>query len=149
MDKGLALQLYVQDNFKALDFSQQVFKATTKLGEKYLRYTRPVKTEKDKFDEFMAIWKLMNLKTIKAYLETLKERGSGLKEFDTISALISEILRRLKTENKQNVLIMTIWSYRSEHYSAFFNVLSAHRDYHTSKNKFGFDKLFWYVILKI
>ncbi|MDF2476486.1 MAG: hypothetical protein K0S24_1969 [Sphingobacterium sp.] len=141
LDKGLALQLYVQDNFKALDFTQQVFKATTKLGKSISDILGLLKLEKDKFDEFYGDLKTNEFETIKAYLESF-EGGRGLKEFDTISALISEILRRLKTETKQNVLIIDdLDRIDPEHIFRIFNVLSAHRDYHTSKNKFGFDKV--------
>ncbi|WP_293938144.1 P-loop NTPase fold protein [Sphingobacterium sp. UBA5996] len=141
LDKGLALQLYMQDNFKALDFTQQVFKATTKLGKSISDILGLLKIEKDKFDEFYSGLKANEFETIRAYLESF-EGGRGLKEYDTISALISEILRRLKLRNKQNVLIIDdLDRIDPEHIFRIFNVLSAHRDYHTSKNKFGFDKV--------
>lgn len=141
LDKGLALQLYIQNNFRALDFTQQVFKATTKLGKTISDILGLLKLEKDKFDEFYRGLKTNEFETIKAYLESF-EAGRGLKEFDTISALISEILRRLKSETKQNVLIIDdLDRIDPEHIFRIFNVLSAHRDYHTSKNKFGFDKV--------
>jgi len=141
LDKGLALQLYIQDNFKALDFTQQVFKATSKLGKSISDILGLLKLEKDKFNEFYSSLKTNEFETIKAYLESF-EAGRGLKEFDTISALISEILRRLKSETKENVLIIDdLDRIDPEHIFRIFNVLSAHRDYHTSKNKFGFDKV--------
>jgi len=141
LDKGLALQLYMQDNFKALDFTQQVFKATTKLGKSISDILDLLKLEKSKFDEFYGNLKANEFTTIKTYLESF-ENGKGLKEFDAISALISEILRRLKSETKQNVLIIDdLDRIDPEHIFRIFNVLSAHRDYHTSKNKFGFDKV--------
>ncbi|MNG94845.1 KAP family P-loop domain protein [compost metagenome] len=141
LDKGLALQLYIQNNFKALDFVQQIFKATTKLGKSISDVLGLLKLEKDKFDEFYHDLQTNEFKTVQTYLESF-ENGKGLKEFDTISALISEILRRLKTETKQNVLIIDdLDRIDPEHIFRIFNVLSAHRDYHTSKNKFGFDKV--------
>ncbi|WP_053003530.1 P-loop NTPase fold protein [Sphingobacterium sp. Ag1] len=141
LDKGLALQLYMQDNFKALDFTQQVFKATTKLGKSISDILDLLKLEKSKFDEFYGNLKANEFTTIKTYLESF-ENGKGLKEFDAISALISEILGRLKSETKQNVLIIDdLDRIDPEHIFRIFNVLSAHRDYHTSKNKFGFDKV--------
>lgn len=141
LDKGLALQLYIHDNFKALDFTQQLFKATTKLGKSISDILGLLKLEKDKFNEFYSGLKTNEFETIKTYLESF-EAGRGLKEFDTISVLISEILRRLKSETKQNVLIIDdLDRIDPEHIFRIFNVLSAHRDYHTSKNKFGFDKV--------
>ncbi|WP_333862804.1 P-loop NTPase fold protein [Sphingobacterium sp.] len=141
LDKGLALQLYMQNNFKALDFVQQIFKATTKLGKSISDVLGLLKLEKDKFDEFYHDLQTNEFKTVERYLESF-ENGKGLKEFDAISALISEILRRLKSETKQNVLIIDdLDRIDPEHIFRIFNVLSAHRDYHTSKNKFGFDKV--------
>ncbi|MEN5086127.1 P-loop NTPase fold protein [Sphingobacterium faecium] len=141
LDKGLALQLYMQNKFKAIDFAQHVFKATTKLGKSISDILDLLKLEKEKFDEFYEDLQTNEFKTIKTYLESFED-GRGLKEFDTISALISEVLRRLKTETKQNVLIIDdLDRIDPEHIFRIFNVLSAHRDYHTSKNKFGFDKV--------
>ena len=141
LDKGLAIQLYIQSNFKILDFAQQVFKATSKLGKSISDILDLLKLEKGKFDEFYNTLKDNEYDTIKAYLESF-EHGQGVKEFDAISALISEVLVRLKSDTKQNVLVIDdLDRIDPEHIFRIFNVLSAHRDYHTSQNKFGFDKV--------
>lgn len=141
LDKGLAIQLYVQNNFRAFDFVQQIFKATSKLGKSISDILDFLKLEKGKFNEFYDELKNNEYDTIKTYLEAF-ERGKGIKEFDIVSVLISEILQGLKEPNKANILVIDdLDRIDPEHIFRIFNVLSAHRDYHTSKNKFGFDKV--------
>src|SRR5690606_11083880 len=100
-----------------------------------------LKLEKERFDEFYEGLKNNEYDTIKAYLESF-ENGKGAKEFDAISALISEILTRIKADTKQNILIIDdLDRIDPEHIFRIFNLLSAHRDYQTSKHKFGFDNV--------
>lgn len=146
LSKGLAIQLYIQNNFNGLDFLQQIFKATSKLGKSISDVVDLFKLEKEKYDSFYEALKANEYDTIKTYLESF-ESGKGAKEFDAISVLISEVLERLKGERsdnhrKENILIIDdLDRIDPEHIFRIFNVLSAHRDYHTSKNKFGFDKV--------
>lgn len=140
IDKGLAIQLYIQNNFKAFDFIQQVFKSTSKLGKNISDVIDILKLEKSKYERFVEELKSNEYDTIKNYFESFKSK-KGLLEFDTISVLIKEILAKIKGE-KENVLIIDdLDRIDPEHIFRIFNVLSAHRDQVTQKNKFGFDKV--------
>lgn len=140
IDRGLAIQLYIQNNFKAFDFIQQIFKSTSKLGKNISDVIDILKLEKSKYETFVEELKSNEFDTIKNYLESFDSKRGSL-EFDTISVLIKEILNKVK-DKKENVLIIDdLDRIDPEHIFRIFNVLSAHRDHITQKNKFGFDKV--------
>lgn len=140
IDKGLAIQLYIQNNFKAFDFIQQIFKSTTKLGKSISDVLDILKLEKGKYEVFVEELKSNEYDTIRKYLESFDSKKGSL-EFDAISALLKEILTRIKGQKDNILIIDDLDRIDPEHIFRIFNVLSAHRDHVTQKNKFGFDKV--------
>lgn len=139
--KSLAIQGYLQNEFKVVDFFLQMLKTSGKIGKSITQFIDLLKQEKGKFEEFSKNLEANEYDVIKGYLESF-ESGEGAKEFDAISALIRDVLVKMKGDDKQNILIIDdLDRIDPEHIFRIFNVLSAHRDYQTQNNKFGFDKV--------
>lgn len=76
------------------------------------------------------------------YLLEAQNRAGSIYEFDIYTQLISGVLKRIKEENAENVLIIDdLDRIDPAHIFRLLNVFSAHLDRDFSKNKFGFDKI--------
>lgn len=139
--KSLAIQMYLQNEFKAVDFFLHMLKTSGKIGKSVGEFIDLLKQEKGRFEEFSKKLEANEYDVIKEYLESF-EKEAGAKEFDAVSALIRDVLVKMKGEEKHNILIIDdLDRIDPEHIFRIFNVLSAHRGYQTQKNKFGFDKV--------
>lgn len=76
------------------------------------------------------------------YLLEAQNRAGSIYEFDIYTQLISGVLKRIKEENAENILIIDdLDRIDPAHIFRLLNVFSAHLDHDFNKNKFGFDKI--------
>ncbi|WP_421945044.1 P-loop NTPase fold protein [Pedobacter sp.] len=156
--RSLALQLYINNEFKPLDLFQKLASIIYKTGKEISEVISIAKESKGDFEEYFKKIREGKIEVIEEYTLAFEMVKGSVYEYDSISKMIAGILTGLKepgfledvqTEEraskdkpKENVLIIDdLDRIDPEHVFRIFNIFSAHQDWKTYKNKFGFDKV--------
>lgn len=140
----LVAQSFLLHDLKFYPFLKALFKATVPEGDKAIEV---VDAAKDIYQRFKDYQKLINAdekKVIDDYLKWSLKRKGSIYEKDDVTALITELILRLKDAKADKPIILIIDDLDRldpEHVFRLFNIFSAHYDYRTDTNKFSLDKV--------
>lgn len=144
--KFLKAQMFVLNGMKFKPLLYSILELSGKIGTPVINFIKELNNVYDDFKDYDKKTKIDENQLIKDYLQSIENIPGNIKEFDSNSQLISELLERVKSKEvekplKKVLIIDDLDRLDPEHIFRLFNVFSAHHDEVTNTNKFGFDKV--------
>jgi hypothetical protein len=139
----LIAQSYLLHDLKIYSFMKALLKLTTPISDAAFEVGEAAKIIYDNFIEYKNKMQHNERGVINDYTEWCNQRKGSIYERDEITALLSDLIARVKKKhNKPVVLVIDdLDRLDPEHVFRLFNVFSAHYDATTDVNKFGVDKV--------
>ncbi len=144
--KFLKAQMFVLNRMKFKPLLYSILELSGKIGTPVINFIKELNNAYDDFKDYDKETKIDEKQLIVDYLQSIENSPGNIKEFDSNSQLISELLKRVKSKEvekplKKVLIIDDLDRLDPEHIFRLFNVFSAHHDEVTNTNKFGFDKV--------
>ncbi len=140
----LLAQSYILNDLKVYPFLKALFKATIPKGEKIIEIVDAAKNIYDDFQSYAEKMKTDEKGIIDAYIKWCENRKGSVYEYDEITALITELIGRVKSSLNDKPVVLIIDDLDRldpEHIFRLFNIFSAHYDIKNGLNKFDLDKV--------
>lgn len=150
--KFLKAQMFVLNVMKFKPLLYSILELSGKIGTPVVNFIKELNQVYDDFKDYDKETKIDEKQLIKDYLQSIENSPGNIKEYDSNSQLISELLERVKSKNeklKSVLIIDDLDRLDPEHIFRLFNVFSAHHseinnytpESEKNNHKFGFDKV--------
>lgn len=139
----LKSQVFIMEHLKFMPLLYAILGFSEKIGTPIVDFIKALEQTVGNFKKFSDEIKIDEERDIKAFLKSIEQRKGSTYEMDAVSALIFNLIQRVKNKNnKSSVLIIDdLDRLDPEHIFRLFNIFSAHYNEVNGNNKFGFDKV--------